>query len=306
MTLIDQLLQRAENCAEKSETLRSRVSTYQIMMASLPRLFPAPDDLYVQSPNMEYDIALLYSLKPEEQDDALRMVLSMTFSAIDWEGEVDKGENTLTLRSTVKCGPYTLLIKIFGANSKHYRLTEIQDFGLKFVGKLSCIKFVPWEILRPDITPDILLEQCLESNTVSYLACRQAKILSELAAVLPPNLPAADAVSAAMGLSYDADISYHYDPKGKKRTYLDKYLGYTGWSAAIHKKTADFSLHMIFEVKCNLGKLRLRVSIIDACKDKEHLFLIADLPELLIYKAARDTDPDYRATLKMFGGKYVY
>ncbi len=306
MNLIDQLLQRAENCAEKSETLRSRVSMYQDMMDALPCLFPAPDDLYVRSPDIEYDLALVYSLQPEEQDDALRMVLSMTFSAIDWEGEVDKGENTLTLRSVVKCGPYTLLIKIFGADYKHYRLTEVQDFGLKLVGKLSCIKFVPWEILRPDITPDILLEQCLESNAVSYLSCRQAKILSELAAVLPPNLPAADEVSAAMGLSYDADIIYLCDPKGKKRAYLDKYLGYTGWSATIHKKTADFSLHTIFEIKCKLGKLRLRVSIVDAGKDKEQLFLVADMPELLIYKAVRSTDPDYKATLKMFGGKYVY
>ncbi|MFA5344683.1 MAG: hypothetical protein WC315_00175 [Candidatus Omnitrophota bacterium] len=306
MNLVDQLLQHAEGCAEKSETSRQQVSTYQDMMDSLPRLFPAPDDMYVRSPDIEYDLALFYSLQSKEQDDALRMVLSMTFGALEWEGEIDKAENTLTLRTLVKCGEYTVLIKIIGANHKHYHLTDVQDVGLKLVGRATSVKFVPWEILRPDITPEILLEQCVQSNAVSYVSRQQAKILSELAAVLPPNVPAADGVSATLGLSYDADITYLCDPSGKKRAFLDKYLGYNGWSATIQKRTADFSLHTIFEIRCKIGKLRLRVSIVDACKDKEQLFLVGDLPELLVYKAVRSTDPDYKATLKMFKTKYGY
>ncbi len=306
MNLVDQLLQQAESCAEKSETSKQQVSTYQDMMDSLPLLFPAPDDMYVRSPDLEYDLALFYLLQAKEQDDALRMVLSMTFNALEWEGEIDKIENTLTLRTVIRCGTYTVLIKILGADKNHYHLTEIQDVGLKLVGKATSIKFVPWEILRPDITPEILLEQCVQSNAISYISGKQAKILSELAAVLPPNIPSADGVSAAMGMTYDADITYLCDPSGKKRAFLDKYLGYNGWSATIQKRSADFSLHTIFEIKCRLGKLRLRVSIVDACKDREQLFLVGDLPDLLVYKAVRTTDPDYKATIKMFKTKYGY
>lgn len=300
MNLIDQLLKQAETGVEQSEILRKNVSVYSDIMKILPRVFPMPDDMHIRSPDIEYDVALIYILRADETDESLRMILSVIFGAMEWEGGMDKGENTLTLRSVIKHGEYSIFIKILGADFKHYSLNDVKDVGLKLIGKITCIKFTPWENSRPDITPDILLQQCIESNIMSFSSNRQAKILSELACVLPVNLPKANEVSATLGLNYDVGISYLHDPQGKKRQYFDKHLGYNGWSATLNKKTIEFSLHTIIDIKCRLGKLKLRVSIINACRNKETLFLVADLPELLIYRAVRSTDSDYNNVLKMF------
>ncbi len=46
--------------------------------------------------------------------------------------------------------------------------------------------------------------------------------------------------------------------------------------------------------------LRVLVSIINANKDKETLFLTADLPKMLVYISTRPTDPDYKVLLEKY------
>jgi len=300
MTLNDQLLQQAEKQVEGSDALVKCTAVCSKLMQALPRIFPEPDELYSR-PDFEYDAALIYNLRKGERGESLRMILSVTFAATEWEGEKDG--DFFNLRVLVKIDGLSLLLKIIGADPTEYKLSSPRQIGLKLIGTLVCTKFVPWEITRPDVTPAILLESCVRSNVGSYVASRQSQILSELAVVLP-TLPQADEVSAALGLNYDADITYIQDPYGKKRQYLDKHLGYRGWAATVDKKTADFSLHTILDIKSKLGTIRLRVTIFSACQYREQLFLVADLPSMLIYRASRETDEDYTKVLQQFEGKY--
>jgi hypothetical protein len=177
---------------------------------------------------------------------------------------------------------------------------DTRDVGSKVVGKLKCIKFKPWESTRPEITPDILVAYCEESNKISYMDCQRARILNELTTGLPVDIPSADSVEATLGLEYDVDIIYAGDPGGEKRYHLDKTLGYCGWSATIDKKTAKFSLHKLIQVPCKTRILRVLVTIINANKNKETLFLTADLPKMLVYIATRPTDPDYKLLLEKY------
>lgn len=295
MNLVDQLLENAKTCAENSVKLKQDIVLYQRVIKALPRLFPAPDDLYIRTPDIDADVVLVYILKDKEQDEALRMILSVTFGMYDWEYEIDKSNFVMSLVSVNQNQGLSILLKIVGADKTHYVLTQTKDIGLKFTGRLECIKFIPWECLRPDITPDVLIESCSQSNVISYVSKQQAKILNELASVLP-KLPAADGVAAGLGMDQDAEITYACDPIGKKRSYIDKKLGYHGWAATIDKETGDFDLHTFIDVKCDIGTLRLRITILDACKAKEILFLTDDTDDVLVYRAVRTTDPDYDTT----------
>jgi len=304
MNLIDQLLSLAEHQIEASEVLKSDLLDYKNIVVELPRLFPSPNELWTRT--SDFDLALVYVLGASEKDEPLRMLLSMTFGATEWFGELDKRSQILDLRATVRRGNYSILLKIKGVGLRNYELSEVVAYGEKLVGRATCQKFSPWELSRPDTTPETLLQHGIQTNQTSYLNYSQSKVLSDLATALPSSIPSADYVAVDLGLNYDAEILYINDPRGKKRKYFDKHLGYTGWSASINKLTADFSLQTIIELKCQSGNLKLRISILNACKEQEKLLLIADLPNILVYKAVRPDDPDYDATIKLFGEKYVY
>jgi hypothetical protein len=300
MTLTDQLLQKAELHLTSSTDLDKDVKTLNLLSTVMPRVFPRPDIVYTTNTESEYPVVLLYLLKLGEQSEPLRKLLSMTFGANDWECELEN--KLLSLRTTCMVGDLNVTLKIVGADTENYTILNPQSCGLKLVGKLACRKFMPWDILRDDATPEILVETCYTKGLESYTANRQAKILSELAHVLP-ELPVADGVAAGFGLNHDADITYVDDPKGKKRAYLDNALGYTGWAAIVDKKTAVCSLHTTHDIICRFGTLRLRVSIVNACLSKEKLFLMLDLPNVLVYRAIRNTDPDYKAVTRQLGVK---
>jgi hypothetical protein len=302
MKLTDQLLKCAEGYVDKSENIRSTITICKEIGKFLPRMFPAPDDIYIHTPDIEYDVGFIYKLEPGERDESLRLILSLIFSATDWSAEILDG--VLVLRSSVPCGPYYLVLRIEGANIKNYELTDGKQVGARVVYNLRSLKFAPWETPRSDVTPEILIENYQQVGALGFASTHQAKIFNELAINLPEDLPEADEVTAAIGLNYDAEIIYLGDPRGKKRRYIDRHLGYTGWSATITKQTGDFDLHAIFLIKSSIGTLRVKLSILDACKDRERLFIVADLPDVLLYRAVRPSDPDYKYTVKMFKGKH--
>lgn len=304
MNLTEQLLKQASLCEIQTHKLKADAELYHSITLALPRTFPAPDDVYLNPTDMEANLVLVYDLKKTEQDDALRMILDITFGATKWEGEIVADSEFITLRSLVNRQGYSILIKIMGANASHYSIENLRDFGLKCIGDIKCTTFVPWEIKRPDVTPQIIFNTIYTTNTQSYIAHKQSQILKIIADALPVDLPCADGILVDLGLTYDVDIVYLCDSKGKKRKYIDKHLGYNGWSAAIDKVTADFNLYTIFEIECELGILRVRVSILEACKSKEMLFLVMDAPKTLIYRATQPSDPDHNEVLKLFKVKY--
>jgi hypothetical protein len=291
MSLVDQLLAHAEKTATRSDDLKTMATAYSKIMRELPRIFPVPDDIYVKSSVPDYDIGLAYTLRPDEYAESLRKILSIFFGAKEWCGEIVGRE--LTLRAVVDLKSYTLVLRIHGVNLQHYELTNEHQAGSKRICDINCIKFMPWESIRPEVSSDCLVDYLAQLDVDSYTQRYKSKLLSELATILPRAIPEADEITAAIGLDYDVELTYLCDPQGKKRQYFDKHLGYYGWTATVDKKTADFSLHTLVDIKCKLGIIRVCVSILDACQHKEHLFLLADFPQTVVYRALRLSDPDY-------------
>lgn len=299
-TVNDLLLSLAEEANQECLKLNVDMAIYQKLVQVLPRLFPMPDEFYTNTVvASDYDAAFIYETKESEHPEALRTILSLMFGLQDWEIEIDKTKIFASLRAVTCFGNYRVLFRILDINPEDFDYTITIDTGTVLAGPVKCTKFVPLDQIREDVSPEIFYERLKSSSYQSFIYSKQAYICSLAASGLPTALPLPDNILPALGLGYDLDVTYITDPKGKLRTRIDKLLGYTGWSASIYKATGIFSLHTIVNVQCMQYLLKVRVNIIDSNPFHEHLILIADLPDRLVYKAVRPNDPDYAGAIAM-------
>jgi hypothetical protein len=300
-TVNNLLLKLGEEAQEERLKLSVDMAIYQKLVQVLPRLFPMPDEFYTKTVvASDYDAAFIYEIKEGEHPEALRTILSLMLGLPDWEIEIDKTKIFASLRSVKRFGNYVVLVRIAGINPEEFEYQITCDTGTILTGPVRCKQFVPLDNNREDVSPEIFYERLKTASYHSFIYSKQAFICSIAAQGLPPNLPLPDSVLPALGLNYDLDLVYITDPKGQLRSKLDKLLGYVGWAGSIDKAAGYFSLHAIFTVQCNKYPLKVRASIFSASKLQESLFLIADLPDRLVYKATRPSDPDYLNTLKLF------
>jgi hypothetical protein len=300
-TINDVLLQLAEAAQEQRLALSADMAVYQKLSHSLPRLFPAPDEFYTRSAvATEYDAAFIYNTYEGEHSEALRIILSMFFSILEWEIEIEKDSQDCSLRTVKVFGSYKVLIRITGVDAKFFEYKLTHDSGTVLTGAVRCSKFVPLDIQHPDISPEIFQDRLRSTSYRDFIHSKQAYICSLAAQGFPSNTPLPDDIQPALGMHYDLDISYLGDPKGLKRAKIDALLGYHGWSGVIEKKDGGFSLHTIVPLQCREHILQVRISIIQAHKYSEQLYLAAEASDKLFYKAVRPSDSDYIATIETF------
>jgi hypothetical protein len=295
------LLDLAEEAQEERLKLSVDMAIYQKLVQILPRLFPMPDEFYTKTVvASDYDAAFIYEMKEDEHPEALRMMLSILMGLQDWEIEIDKAKIFASLRTVKRFGNYVILIRLVGINPEEFEYTITNDTGTVLTGPVQCKQFVPLDSKREDVSPEIFLARLKTASYTSFVHSKQAFICLLAAQGLPASLPLPDSVMPALGLNYDIDLGYITDTNGRLRGKIDKILGYAGWAATIDKTTGFFSLHTISTVQCAEYPLKVRVSIFSANRVLERLFLIADLPNRLVYKATRPDDPDYLKTLELF------
>jgi len=301
-TINDLLLQLGEAAQEQRLSLAADMALYQKLSKALPRLFPMPDEFYTRSAvATEYDAAFVYTPVEGEHPEALRIVLGMMFGLQEWEIEIDKTNMSCSLRALKRFDTYRVLFRITNVDAKFFDYTITNDTGINLVGAVTCTKFVPLDIQHPDTNPDVFQDRLRSASYRDYIHSKQAYICSLAAQAFPLKTPTPDDIQPALGMNYDLDLSYLGDPKGLKRAKIDTLLGYQGWSGVIEKKDGSFSLHTILSLKCSDSQsLSVRVNIIQAHIASEQLFLVADVPDKLIYKSLRPSDPDYVAALKAF------
>lgn len=300
-TINDVLLQLGEAAQEQRLTLSADMALYQKLSKSLPRLFPAPDEFYTRSAvATEYDAAFIYNTYEGEHSEALRIILSMLFGISDWEIEIEKDSLNCSLRAVKIFGTYKVLIRITGVDAKFFDYIITHDSGTALTGAVKCNKFVPLDTQHPDIAPEIFQDRLKSTSYRDFIHSKQAYICSLAAQGFPSNTPLPDDIQPALGMHYDLDISYLGDSKGLKRAKIDALLGYHGWSGVIEKKDGVFSLHTIVPLHCHERILQVRISIIQAHKHSEQLYLVAEASDKLFYKAVRPSDIDYVATVEAF------
>jgi len=301
-TINEFLLSLGEAAQENRMRLKADMAIYQKLVKELPRLFPMPDEFYTKTVvASDYDAALIYLVKDNEHPEALRIILSLMFGLQDWVIEIEKVTPLASLYAIKQYDNYTLLVKIVGINLQEFEYKILADTGSVLHGSVKCSKFVSLDTPREDVTPEVFMAQLKETSYCLFLQSKQAYICSLAAQVLPKRLPLPNEIIPALGLSYDLDFTYSINTKGKLRELFDKILGYAGWSAVIDKKTGALSLHTIISVPCVQQILKIRLNILDTIREKDQLFLVADLKDQLIYRAIRSSDPDYQEVSKMFG-----
>jgi hypothetical protein len=300
-TVNDILLSLGESAQEEHLNLNADMAIYQKLSKELPRLFPMPDEFYTKTASVsDYDAMFVYIVKKDEHPEALRIILSMMMGLLDWEIEIDRACMYASLRSIKYFGNYTLLIKLVGIDPDQFEYNITNNTGTLLTGPVKCRKFVELDTPRDDVSPEVFYDRLKTSSYKSLIYSKQAYICSVAAQGLPSQLPIPDEIMPALGMTYDLDLSYIADNTGKLRENIDQLLGYTGWSAVIDKKTGFFSLHTIVSVQCPKHILKVRVNILNAKREKEQLFMLADMPERLIYRATRPSDPDHQEIVAIF------
>jgi hypothetical protein len=296
MNLIEQLNHQAEEIQSRAETISKYIDIFTEVTNKLPKSFSVPDDMYIKAPELVFDIILSYYLAEGEQDETLRKVLGMTFGLTRWTGSIDSKTKLFTLVATGSFLDYSIMITISGADLHHYQLAEKPVIENEVV----CNQFLPWIISRKDTPANLWKLKLLELKNAKRQLIKYVKLLNKLEEILPKQLPQANGLTFLQTPDYGLDITYLNDLKGKKRQSLDKYLGYVGWVASFEKKTAIFSLHTLVLHPELSSKIKVSVTINNACLSKEKLFILEENREIIAYKAIRKTDPDYSEVCKRF------
>jgi hypothetical protein len=128
----------------------------------------------------------------------------------------------------------------------------------------------------------------------TYLSRVQSKILSLVGHNIPSKVPVPDNIITGYGVNFDIDLVYCNDRDGKLRRRIDKYLGYAGWTVIVHKSTLTITMHTIIDVQCGDLILKVRVSILNPFLSVEQMIIIKETPDQLLYRAFRNSDPDYK------------
>ncbi len=284
--ITDFLLSRAEQVAEDAVKMQLDVKVYQEIRAHLPRLFPAPDKIILW-PTDACEVLFVYMIKPKEQAEALRMAISLAFaiSKDGWYGELQKEDNTFSVFSACTINNHCVLIKLIGANFEDYEFNVEQDTGTRLIGPVQCSKFVPFDIIRPDASDDILIEHSKKVDLTAYYAKYKAKILSLVGHRIPAQTPVPDDVVVGIGTTFDLDLVYNEDKNGSLRKRLDKHLGcQDGWTLLVHKATFTQTLYKIIDVACDSWTIKVRVSILKPYLEVENLSLTSDKQDYLLYQ----------------------
>lgn len=296
-TINDLLLMRAEQVAEEADRMQLDSKFYMDVQRKLPRLFPAPDEVAMRPRDSEYDILFIYASRSDEQVEALRIVLSLAFQISEWQGELLKEGGLFSIFAPCSVGDYVLLLKIVGVSLSDYDFKTSKDTGTRLIGPIKCKKFVPLDIARLDASPDLFANHGRDVSIGTYLSRMQSKILSLAGHNIPSKVPPPDNIITGYGVNFDIDLVYFNDSNGKLRRRIDKYLGYSGWSIIVHKPTLTITMHTLIDVQCENLILKVRVSILNPFLPAEQVIFVEETPDRLLYRAFRNSDPDYKQIL---------
>jgi hypothetical protein len=267
---------------------------YKKMIARLPKWFPCPDDFFTQaSGHTECDLCLRYYMHEGEKGEPLRMLLSMVFEAKEWNGIYEKEDDIFGIRSIVDIKGMRVML-LMEVDKEDYAYIPLTDNGTHTTGPVSVKNFIPYDILRRDVTPAAFHELQLHNGMTGSMLNWYLDLLARLIMVIPPDTPIPEHVQGAFLDDHDIDFFYPEDSYGTIRTEITQVYPDCKWYLTWDKEEGAGSLATIVETSDGI-KIRMTIELPNT--DEDLLLLIEDASGYLYYRAAQMTDPDFEELL---------
>ncbi len=267
---------------------------YGKMISRLPKWFPCPDDFFTQaSGHTECDLCLRYYMQEGEKGEPLRLLLSMVFGAQEWTGLYEKEEDTFAIRSIVDVKGMKVLL-LMEVDQGDYSYTPLDDNGTYTTGPVTVKNFIPYDILRKDITPSAFHEIQLHNGLTGSMLNWWLDLLARLIMVVPTGTPVPEHIQGAFLDDHDIDFFYPEDTYGNIRQEISLLYPGCKWFLTWDKEEGVGSLATIVEV----GEgIQIRLTIEQPNTGEDLLLLVEDSKECLYYRAAQMSDPDFEEML---------
>ncbi|GMU26164.1 MAG: hypothetical protein AMXMBFR16_10690 [Candidatus Uhrbacteria bacterium] len=247
-------------------------------------------------PGVECDAVLVYYPLEGEHPEALRLALSLSFLGVEWKVEeyvlADNKFNLVTVPANFHPNnKQTIYVQLAIAGIDpfigDYNLTPISGGNPhKNLYDVACSKFVPFDSLRDDMSPEEFALINKESAVNAFLSRRREKVLRAFYDFADEFPPCVDLVVDETG-GCDLEIIYYGDPRSRLRDHLNKVFGPLEWQGSVYKASAAYSVTTTINIPSS-KPLAVRVLIINTKpKQDEILTLIGETPRSLLYKSVR-------------------
>lgn len=270
------------------------------IIKSFPKCFPVPDIFYTRaSGHFDSDITLQYYMKEGEKSEPLRQWLSMVFGTPDWFGVLDKDDGSFTVRTMAQLKDVNCFL-IVEANQDDYEFVALTDKGTCKTGPVSVKRFVPYDIIRSDITPGEFHKLQLQTGLTGSLLNWWIDLLSRLILTIPEDTPAPDYVQGSFSDEHDVDFVYSDDTCGHIRKDISGIYPDAKWFLNWDKKEGEPTLCTILTVQGE-PNITIKVTLELPDMDDELLLFVEENDKVIYYRTVRDTDTDFEEIL---GQKY--
>ncbi len=279
---------------KERDTCELDAMVYKKMIERLPKWFPCPDDFYTQSSGKEEcALYLRYYMREGEKGEPLRMLLSMVFAAKEWYGFYEKEDGKFGIRSIVdiKGMKVMLLIEV---DQDDYAFTPLTDNGTYTTGPVTVKNFIPYDILRLDVTPAAFHDLQITNGLTGSMLNWWLDTLARLLMVINPDTPVPEHIQGAFLEDHDVDFYYPEDEYGNIRAELSLLYPGCKWFLTWDKEEGWGSLVTIIEVS---NGIKLRMTIEQVSTDEDLLLLVEETEECLHYRVANRSDPDFEELL---------
>jgi len=151
-----------------------------------------------------------------EKGEPLRLLLSMIFGAKEWYGLYEKEEDTFCIRSIVDIKGMKLML-LLEVDQVDYAYTPLTDKGTYTTGPVAIKNFLPYDILRRDVTPSVFQDLQIQNGLTGSMLNWWLDLLARLIMVIPTETPVPEHIQGAFLEDHDIDFFYPDDAYGNIR-----------------------------------------------------------------------------------------
>jgi hypothetical protein len=156
---------------------------YLNLTKQIPKVIPCPDEVRPNNKNLEVP-ELIYKADSDEDVEALRFQIALTFGAAHWWGIFDDESNTFEIRTEVVIGARRFRLRILNVFSAEYCFNPYRREGQQIIGTVKSRRFHPWKQTREEFPTSLFLQRAKESNEAIPSLIQDAQVLTQAALIL--------------------------------------------------------------------------------------------------------------------------
>ncbi len=289
--IIETLKERLDSDAGSCLRFTEDSHIYKMLIANLPQRFPRPTNVCTKSSGLSvFDVTFAYKMGSNEKAEPLKMLLSMLLGVREWIGTLDKDDSRLFCLSTILDLDEIKLQLVIEADIEDYYYKPLEDQGSTTTGTVELKKFIPFDINREYVAPEVFYDVQLETGLSTPLLEWWTGVLKRTIDNIDPITPVPFGLYGTFGSDHDLDFVYDTDGLGVLRELFDKLYGDIKWYFYWLKAPALGRLVGNITVKCKDTDVRIQVILNNPRLDIEILMFEEDTEQHIKYKAMRDSD----------------